>query len=426
LGNFKTLLEKVTKLRTKEERHFAILSLIIISLPFTVILNSLLIIALVINSMNGFQWQKIKASARLKLPILFIGLPLIFSALSLIQTENLDKGYFAIEKGLSIIAFPIVFLQSKELSKKNITSLITVFIGTTVVIAMVCFGNSIWLMISNGGLIDQGKLLDREYYYFTYSYLSETVGMSPIYLGMYINFSIALVLNRITYSDKAKKYLLILVLLSVFLVLLLSKINVIIYFVVLFITAINWIKNKKSNVVVYLITATIAVLLMIVLIKPIKDRLINIDYFSYEIDQGHIGYWNGANLRMAIWECTIDPIKNNWLLGVGSGDVEQVLLDSYEDKDFKIGTLTGYNTHNQWLEFSLSFGIIATLIVLATNILVPLIIGFKKDYNLFIFLIIILLTSLTEVIFATQKGVVFYSLFLTLFLNNLHLAPKLK
>ena len=426
MGNFKTLLEKVTRFRTKEERHFAILLLIIISLPFTVIINSLLIIALVINSLDGFQWKKFKVSVKSKLPILLIGLPFILSAISLSYTDNLDRGYFVLEKSMSLIAFPLVFIQSEKLSKKNINSLITYFIATTVVIAIVCFGNSIRLMISNGGFIDQDKLLDREYYYFTYSYLSEAVGMSPIYLGMYINFSIALILNRIIYSNNVKNYMIILVLLNVFLLLLLSKINIIIYFVVLFITAINWIKNKKSGIFIYLIIAITISFMMIFLIKPIKDRVININYFSYEIDEDHIGYWNGANLRMATWRCALDPIKNNWLLGVGAGDEKQTLLESYQEKNFKMGILTGYNTHNQWLEFSLRFGILATLLVFTTNVLIPLLFGLKQDYNLFIFIIIIFLTSLTEVIFSTQKGIVFYSLFLILLLNNLHLATKLK
>ena len=333
------------------------------------------------------------------------------------NSDHLDRGFFILEKNLSLVVFPLVFLLSTKLEQKTIERLLNLFLFNIILVGIICFYHSIFLILSNGSLIDQKKLLDREYYYFTYSYLSSGIGMNPIYLGMYVNFSIALVIGKILNNSKRFLYILAFFFLSIFLILLLSKINIIVFILLLIVASTYRVKRNKANIL-YLSLVMFLVFLTLFFVKPVKDRVININYFTYDIDQSHIGFWNGANLRMAIWKCAMDPIKDNWLLGVGTGDEKEALLNAYKDNGFKLGLITEYNTHNQWLEFSLRFGIVFSLIIMYANFIIPLIIGYKSDYKLFIFMVIISLASLTEVILATQKGVVFYSLFATLFLSQ--------
>ncbi len=416
MGTIKTLLApKIQLLGSKEKRHEFILALIIISLPYSIPINSVLIILLLLNATIRPENQKFNIVSRI--PLLLISLPFVISSLALLYSNNMDRGFFILEKNLSLVVFPLVFLLSCKLEQNSIERLLTIFLFNMVFAGVICFGHSILLILSNNSLIDQTKLLDREYYYITYSYLSGGVGMNPIYLGMYVNFSIALSIEKILNNSSKAVHILIFLFLSVLLMLLMSKINIIIYIILLIFTFLYRIKYIKY-IILYLILAVFFVLFMLFLVEPIKDRVININYFTYDINQSHIGFWNGANLRMAIWKCAMDPIKDNWLLGVGTGDEKEALLNAYKDNGFKLGLITEYNTHNQWLEFSLRFGMVFSLMIISTNFILPLIIGYKTDYKLFIFMVIISLASLTEVILATQKGVVFYSLFATLFLSQ--------
>ena len=401
-------------LASKKKRHIGLLFLIIISLPFSIKINSILIILLVINSL--IKDKEIIYQPLTNLPLLLVSSPFVLSLLALIYSDNLDQGIFILEKSLPLVAFPLVFSLSSRLKPGIFEKITFLFPMVIVIVAIICFTHSIWLIISNNSLIDQSKLSDREYYYFTYYHLAGAVHMNPIYLGMYTNFAISLVLERLL-KQKSKTLLVMFVFLTLFLFMLSSKINIIIYFILL-ITFIFHFRKKVRFVYRYgFILATFSILIVF-FVKPIKDRVININYLNYDIERGHISFWNGANLRLAIWECAKAPILNNWLLGVGTGDEKKELMDSYAVKKFNIGLLTKYNTHNQMLQFCLRFGILAAIFVMITNFLIPIIVGYRWDYGLYIFSIIVFINSLTEVIFATQKGVVFYSLFVTLFLHN--------
>lgn len=405
--------------KNREGRHFLVLGLIIISLPFSIKINSILIILLLINSIVGYEFRNIKIDLKKYLPIVLLSTPFFLSAIALTYSDNIDRGLFTLEKSLSFLAFPIAFILAPQLSKCSINSLKILFISILILVALICLGSSIFKIIINESLFDKSKLLDRKYYYFTYLELSDAVNMTPIYLGIYMNFAVALTLQKML-KYKNKLLIFALIFLSIFLLLLSSKINIIIYVFIILISLINFIKFKKFRFVKFMFILLAALAVASILIKPIRERIISIDYFTYNINQGHIGYWNSANLRLAIWKSAIKPIRENWIFGVGTGSEKQALMESYRENNFKIGIITQYNTHNQFLAYCLRFGIFATILVTITNFIIPLWKGYKFNHALFLLLIIIILAATIEEIFSTQKGIVFYSFFTCLFISNLN------
>ncbi len=119
-------------------------------------------------------------------------------------------------------------------------------------------------------------------------------------------------------------------------------------------------------------------------------------------------------MRLIKWYCASEVIKDNLFVGVGTGDYNDVLVQKYKDIDFKKGMVYGYNTHNQYLEEFLKFGVFGGLFFIIFMIyIVYQAVRFK---NWFLVSIIFTMCAfmLVESIFERQHGVVFFSFFIPL------------
>ena len=126
--------------------------------------------------------------------------------------------------------------------------------------------------------------------------------------------------------------------------------------------------------------------------------------------------FNSVNIRIGIYSCTFDLLKDNWLLGVTPGDLQKELNTCYESKNMPFISERNYNTHNEFLNQWLSFGLIGLLLLLFVFAM-----SFYKAINtesfLFIgFLVICLLACLSENLFERYHGTMFFSFFYSFFM----------
>lgn len=116
--------------------------------------------------------------------------------------------------------------------------------------------------------------------------------------------------------------------------------------------------------------------------------------------------------RLANNYASASLIKENYILGVGVGDVQDNLRTLYREIRFRKLT---FNEHNQYLRFWLSSGIL-TFIIFVLWIYNITITGIKrKQILLFSTSITLLLFCLTESVFARQMGSSFFMFFLFIF-----------
>lgn len=400
--------------------HFILLMLIVITLPYSTKLNSFLIILLFLNSIISQTYNKspISIFQKKNITLILISLPFIFNLLSITYTENLDRGFFSLEKNLSFLVMPIIFVLTDKISKYQLRQIFIAFIISISIAAFICLVYSIYKIITTQSLIDNTVVRDRDYYYFVYSELTEPVPLSPIYFGMYLNFAIFLLMYLISIK-KRMVWIWLFAFLSIFNLLVLSKINILLYFLIIIICVIReLILKKKLKMIIWAFTVIGISAVIVFLVKPIKERLVNINYFEYDVEEDHMGNWNSANLRLAIWDSTLDVIKENPLIGVGAGDDKNAILESYKKNNFKMGLITEYNPHNLFLSLTVKYGLIASLIIFIANFLKPFIVGYRYNNILAMLIIIFFINSLIEVTFATQKGVVFYTIFICLLLKT--------
>jgi len=127
---------------------------------------------------------------------------------------------------------------------------------------------------------------------------------------------------------------------------------------------------------------------------------------------------NSTNVRLQIWRSALNISQHNLIFGVGAGDIKSELKKEYMISGNEFAEKNNLNVHNQFIETLLGQGLIGLLILigLLVNAFVESI--RKKNYLLFIFLIILVINFLFETLLNTQTGVIFFSFFYCFLMLN--------
>lgn len=120
--------------------------------------------------------------------------------------------------------------------------------------------------------------------------------------------------------------------------------------------------------------------------------------------------------RFEFWKAAVSIIKNNYLFGVGTGDVEAAFNEHYEKTNSRLSSQWRLRSHNQFLAIGVAFGIIG-VVCFTFSLFFPLVDKKRyQDYFYSIFFTIAFLSMLTEDTLETQAGVTFFAFFNSLFL----------
>lgn len=118
--------------------------------------------------------------------------------------------------------------------------------------------------------------------------------------------------------------------------------------------------------------------------------------------------------RFEYWKTAGTIIKNNFWVGVGTGDVAMSFKDTYQQLNSKLRPENRLRAHNQYLTFFLTFGLAGFLAALF-SMFYPAKTAIKRSNFLAIsFLFVIFVSMCNEDTLETQAGVTFYIFFYTL------------
>lgn len=120
--------------------------------------------------------------------------------------------------------------------------------------------------------------------------------------------------------------------------------------------------------------------------------------------------------RFEFWKAAVGIIKDNYLFGVGTGDVEAAFNERYKKINSYLTQKWRLRSHNQFLSIGVAFGIIG-MGYFIFSLFFPLVYrkGYR-DYFYSTFFIIAFLSMLAEDTLETQAGVTFFAFFNSLFL----------
>jgi O-antigen ligase len=125
-------------------------------------------------------------------------------------------------------------------------------------------------------------------------------------------------------------------------------------------------------------------------------------------------------VRLLIWKAANQVISENPLLGTGTGDAKDKLMQEYQKRGMTGAIEHKLNTHNEYFQVLVSLGWIG-FIVFLLSLFAPLAVAFKTSNSIYaLFLLIMILNFIPESMFETQAGVMFYAFFNSLlcFSNN--------
>jgi len=318
------------------------------------------------------------------------------------------------ETGASFLIFPLLILINRDyIEQKTIHRSLIAFYLSNVILAILC-----WIKILNIGFL---KLQEQNDFYHPVfrNLFAETTGIHLPYLGLFFVFSIFIGVLHV-FKRKGNMYLNIAVLLSLLLLLMSivtfsARMALIIGVVCSLYLFFVKLKNLQTKLI-----ATISLLLLIIILitkTPIKKRIDEILETKLELPSSKLNdKEHQVNFRYGIYYCASKIVTDNFWWGVGKSQVGNNLDACYNTftfsgvNDFK---KVKYNSHNQYLDILMSYGIFGLLILI-----LAIFYGvFTKPNTMYsVFLLTLFLALLTENLFERQLGVVFFAFFNSLFI----------
>lgn len=117
--------------------------------------------------------------------------------------------------------------------------------------------------------------------------------------------------------------------------------------------------------------------------------------------------------RVLYWKVAGEIIKQNWLTGVGTGDIKDEMYNMHRVMNPDVDKRFWLRAHNQFLSFFAAFGIVGFVYFL--YMFGYAMVKRRKNFLALAFLIIAFASCLTEDTLETQAGVTFFAFFYALF-----------
>ncbi len=149
-------------------------------------------------------------------------------------------------------------------------------------------------------------------------------------------------------------------------------------------------------------------------------KVLSLERYRYDT------HFTGTSIRLLIWKlcAEIAGEHRSWIWGVGTGDKQDLLDQKYRAYDIYTGNpelkdtgYLGYGPHNQFVESLYVQGAIGLILLLVTLVFLFRHAFIGGNTIFMAFMLLTCLFFLTESVLTTNKGIVFFVLFATLFMK---------
>jgi O-antigen ligase len=138
------------------------------------------------------------------------------------------------------------------------------------------------------------------------------------------------------------------------------------------------------------------------------DNLVNVLSHRENIDYSKK---ESSTLRFSAIKASLIIIEDNWLYGVGTGDVVDELEKCYEENDFESAMTKHTNPHNQFIRSFVTSGIFGLISILLVFFVLAK--SSLKNRSLlgFLYFVMMAFIFLFDDVFIFRDGVLFFSFF---------------
>ncbi|MDO6391140.1 O-antigen ligase family protein [Pontibacter sp. BT731] len=374
------------------------------------ILNNIAAIVIVISWLWLLAQGKVRIRpAKSAYFFIFISLFIIY-AVGVVYSTNIKEAFRQLEIMLLLLILPLVLGSVPPISKRKIMSIFLVFAVTSTLIALLCIVETLLRNYRLGF-----EFATHNAWYYSSEGLVQGFGFHPNYMAIYSLFTILILIQYIPFLYTPKrKYIIILVVVTICLhIAFIAALSARTQIFILLILVPLWIlyytlKYRRFKTGILLLVLCTGLISTSIMVSPIlKEKfkgLLNID-----VDQDNEKF--SASLRIQKWRSAYNIFKENPIIGVGTGDMQDRLQIEYYNNNYEIPYTLRYTAHNQYLDTAARLGIIGLLSLIAC-LLYPMVRSVKtKDILYFSFLLIIFISLIPEMVLTLNKGVAFYAFF---------------
>ena len=324
-------------------------------------------------------------------------------------SDNLQHGLFDLQVKLCFVVLPVIYATSTLLTSSQRKFIMWAFTGSVALAVVYSMVNS---------YISYIEVRHRMQFYGHNFSRHLHLG----YFALYINLSVAFVLNLLLFSEKQKTIASIVVLITLLLLLILaifltsSKIGLISLMLMLPGILLYWmVKSGK-----WFMGLALFALLIFATITVYKTSKKTITYerfelafknaFNPDLDKSSV---ESTATRKFAWKASWNVFSKNPIIGVGTGDIKDRLIEQYGKMGYTGLVRERFNPHNQFIQTAVALGIMGLLPFLLW-MFIPLVLAIRRrDLLLILFLFLFFMNALTESLIERQAGVVFTVFFLS-------------
>ncbi|AKA34988.1 O-antigen ligase family protein [Flagellimonas lutaonensis] len=256
---------------------------------------------------------------------------------------------------------------------------------------------------------------------FTHKGLMSTLKVHPTYMAMFILSAICATIEKIRLKERGRAILLdssVLFVLVLFLFLVSAKISYLaLLFILLFAISQYFLSGRKTKALLLLLLIISIGMMAWNFFPSIGDR-VKSDLRDFKEAEYQIKNKSKASERIFIWKACLEYLSNNPMGSFCSDEKE--LVSKYFEGNFQGEPK---NAHNNFLEYSLMYGVIGGLILIAF-VIYAFYLSFRFKQNmLFYEAMVFFVISLTESTLVRELGVIHFAVFLQMHLvqNSLKL-----
>ncbi|GHN00388.1 hypothetical protein WSM22_18770 [Cytophagales bacterium WSM2-2] len=352
----------------------------------------------------------------------------VYSAVLIIgmaYTSDVSYGFFTLGKKATFLLLPLIALTGRPVTPGVFGFISKSFVYSCVLVILVCLAYSAFNFFNGGHAPfnfdlttgDEFKVLHPQvsptWMHFSYIELARWAGLHPAYFSMYLVFCLVILF----YENPPAKKKVISILLGVVIVAFIAMLSSRMAIMALVSTSLFLIVRKISEANgrrVVIIGTLLSVLAFFLWVNPVaRFRVIEEPLITrYKADTS-VNNWNSVSYRLLEWGGSWSIIQKNLFLGSGTGSGQLALSNFYDHFNSSTTGLT-HNAHNQYLQVWMENGIPGLIAFLFC--VFPFLLVKSSNQSHTAFVLIFGLMCLTESIGERQKGIVFFTLFQSLFL----------
>jgi len=408
-------MKDILNLNKKELVLNILFFLVAFSLPFSYAFNSISIAALFFYSFVFFQKDIFYNSFKLKEVYLFYIIFFIIQIFSIYYANNKEIAFKIVTRNIVFLILPFTFINLRNKIDENKIKIL--FYG--LLMAVIANLISAYFNITRASIFENisMKTMFREKFI--------EFGIYDIhvpYLAMLVVFLI-ICSYKITFSKRENINKVIKLSLIVFLTLSLLQLSGIMSIFILgvfFMTQFFLSRNSAKTKISVSVLISVSLILLIFLLKNTdqSDHIRGSENIIYRA-QKFIKF--SDPVRRENWNSAVKVISSNFFLGVGADGGLELLQNERDVKSESY--INRHNAHNDILEILLRYGLVGLCIYLIIVLKLVKKAASTKNYFLGWFIIVFIISGLTESYLQRQIGLVFF-VFFSLFFCDLKTIDK--